>query len=235
MPIRKTRQSREEKKRCLARLQQLEREGIDVGIFDKLVEELRPVEITVGHGPMTSVFDLPSGCVGYEVWVSMVGLEPVEGEIELATDYDDQIMLENFDQRKETWYLGRRSYHRTEVLNPFLDPCLRFRSRGHRFEGTILATGLAPIPPEYCDKKLAPLKLIFRDQFGHEFTEQAELYVDRSAKRVLSTARKNRLRDDGGLAVPADMITRHRRAPGDSVGLPETKPDLGKPVCDSVE
>jgi hypothetical protein len=64
------------------------------------------------------------------------------------------------------------------------------RSRGQRFEGTILATGLVPIPPEYGDRKLAPLKLIFRDQFGHEFTELAVLCVDRSAKRELTTVRE---------------------------------------------
>jgi hypothetical protein len=172
--------------RYLARLHQLQREGIDVEIPEEWIEACRSVDVTIAHGPMSLVFDLPRGGVGYAVWLNMTSLQRVELEIELQTDFDDQIVLLDFDGHDPICNLGWLKYYRTEVLNHIVNPYVRFRRPGQRLEGTILATGSMPIPPEYSQGMWMPLKVTFTDQFRNEFDQRAELYVDRSAKREIS-------------------------------------------------
>ena len=49
-------------------------------------------------------------------------------------------------------------------------------------EGTILATGLQPIPATYRTGMRVGVRLTFADSLGHEIDVEAKLYVNRTAK-----------------------------------------------------
>src|SRR5204863_1242236 len=122
------------------------------------------------------------GVTIYEVWLSALARRPVEIlDIDLETDFDADIVLENRDLGGEYWHLGGRIYPESTLLNPRFDPTLQFRHTGKRVEGILLATGLAPIPPEFRQGQSVPASLKFCDANCHTFKVQTTLYVDRTA------------------------------------------------------
>jgi hypothetical protein len=150
---------------------------------DGLEEELQSLDIFLPRGPTATVFGTSRGATVYEVWLSMVARRPTELRyLDMCTDFDDEIVLENRDIGGEFWHLGGKVYREHTLLNPLLSDDLRFSRPGKQFQGILLATGLAPIPAEFRHGQSVPLKLQFTESDGFRFTVQAELYVDHTAK-----------------------------------------------------
>jgi hypothetical protein len=164
-------------RRCL---REMYREGIDVDNPQDSPEDAPALAVTVIGGLVSLIFNLPSGLAGYAVFLRLVawkGLIMLE-QCEIATEFDDQIELECFDLTGPICTLGQCSHPAAEVLNDNFP--LKFRQRGHRVEGWILATGLQPIPKEYVQGMMLPFKLSLWDQFGDEIGVESSLSVDRS-------------------------------------------------------
>lgn len=195
-------------------LRQLHASGIDIP--DGLLEDSRALDITVGQGPASSVFDSSRG-IFYAVWVRLVAEQPctVLG-CRMRTDWDDHIVLRSFDEERRVCMLGSLSFTREEVLNHRIENVLRFERRGDWFEGMILANGLRPIPEKYLDGASVPFQLIFEDVFGEEIIYTAKLFVARTQREWLPEQRGT------GLYGPRRSgESRRLAAPGN---LPRAKP-----------
>jgi hypothetical protein len=168
-------------------LRQLHASGIDIP--DGLLEDSCALDITVGQGPATSVFDSSRG-IFYAVWVRLVAERPCTLlGCRLRTDWDDHIVLRSFDEERRVCMLGSLSFTREEVLNQQIEKALRFERRGDWFEGMILANGLRPIPEKYPDGASVPFQLIFEDVFGEEIIHTAKLFVARTQREWLPEQR----------------------------------------------
>ena len=182
MPTRKHHLNKAEQAKYLMTLRQLEASGIEIP--DGLLEDSRALDITVGRGPASSVFDSSRG-VFYAIWVRLVAEQPCTLlGCRMRTDWDDHIVLRSFDEERRVCSLGPLSFAREEVLNQRIENTLRFERRGDWFEGMILANGLRPIPEKYLDGASVPFQLIFEDVFG-EIHEAANLVVARTHRERL--------------------------------------------------
>jgi len=190
MPYRRARLTRAETLSHFESLSELERAGIEIGMGEGLDEQLQSLDIFVPRGPTATVFGTSRGATVYEVWLSMVARRPTELRyLDMCTDFDDEIVLENRDIGGEFWHLGGKVYPERTLLNPLFSDDLRFSRPGKQFEGILLATGLAPIPAEFCHGQSVPLKLHFTESDGFRFTVEAELYVDHTARPQASARR----------------------------------------------
>jgi hypothetical protein len=189
MPIRKLRLNRAEQARQLISVQALYAAGVDIEISEELLENSRALDITVARGPASSVFDSLRGTF-YAVDTCMVAKRPCTlFGCRMSTDWDDHIVLRNFDDYRPLCRLSSLDYPRAEVLNHRIENGLRFDRRGDWFEGVILANGLRRIPEKYLDGAIVPFQLTFVDEFGEEISEDAKLFVDRTAKPVRPAGR----------------------------------------------
>jgi len=188
-----------EYRRCL---REMRAEGIDVNSPDDSLEDVPSLDITVVGGPVSLIFNLPSGLAGYAIWLRFVARKSgliLPEQCEITTKFDDQIVLECFDPGGPDCRLGQCRHQKSEVLNDRFP--LIFHRRGQMVEGVILATGLKPIPNNYLQGMTVPSRLTFWDQFGNESGMEAELYVDRSTKaRPKWVRRKNSLRGPAGIS-----------------------------------
>ena len=190
MPIRKPHLNRAEQALYHAAAQELHSAGLDVDVPG--VQDSHFLDVAVAGGPATGAFDLPNAGVGYAICVRLVAMRSglILSHYQIRTKWDDQISPLNFDERSPVCKLGWFTYSRDEVLNQHLDNSLQFHYRGQVIEGTILAMGLQPIPEMYRTGASVPFEINFADSLGHEIGVEAELYVDRTAKRKNATARK---------------------------------------------
>lgn len=183
MPTRRPRLSRKDEAAYRLCLQEMQAEGIDVDIPDQVPEHVPPLNISVIGGLATLIFNLPSGLAGYVIKLRLVARKSgliLPDECRITTKFDDQIVLETFDQRLPLSKLGQCEYPTAEVLNDRFP--LKFHHRDRMIEGVILATGLEPIPKEYVQGMRMSFKVAFEDQFGNEISAEGELSVDRSTK-----------------------------------------------------
>jgi hypothetical protein len=186
MPIRKSRLSRQEEAEYLGCLQHLQAEGLDVEIPEKWRKNAEAVDIEVGAPLGNMVFDLSSGGIGYyAVWLRLVAMRPriILPDYDITSDFDDQILLLNIDERNPVCQLGGLVFERREILNSHIENGIRFRHRGDTVEGWLLASGLRPIPQQYREGTRVPFQLTFRDQFKQETGVHAVLSVLRSRKQ----------------------------------------------------
>ena len=100
-----------------------------------------------------------------------------------------EISLLNFDEGSPICRIGWLTYSRSELLNQGFDNSLRFHYRGQMIEGTILAMGLQPIPAAYRTGMRVPFQLKFADPLGRQIDVEAELYLERMAKRKNAVVR----------------------------------------------
>ena len=135
---------------------------------------------------------MPNSGVGYAIYVSLVARQAplILPEYQIKTDWDDQIALVQIDERGPTCKLGWLEYPRSEILNQGFENFLRFHYCGQMLEGTILATGVRPIPPAYRTGAQVPFRLRLADPLGHEIGVEGALYVQRKRRMPLC---------DGGL------------------------------------
>ena len=167
-----------EYRRCL---REMRAEGIDVNSPDDSLEDVPSLDITVVGGPVSLIFNLPSGLAGYAIWLRFVARKSgliLPEQCEITTKFDDQIVLECFDLGGPDCRLGQCRHHKSEVLNDRFP--LLFHRRGQMVEGVILATGLKPIPKEYVQGMTVPFQLTVCDQFRNEISVEYKLSVDRS-------------------------------------------------------
>jgi hypothetical protein len=214
MPTRKPHLNKAEQAKYLLTLRQLQASGIEIP--NGLLEDSRALDITVGQGPATSVFDSSRG-IFYAPWVRLVAEQPCTLlGCRMRTDWDENIVLRSFDEERRVCRLGPLSFAREEVLNQRIENGLRFERRGDWFEGMILANGLRPIPEKYLDGASAPFQLIFEDVYGDEIIETARLFVVRTHRERLPEQRGT------GLYGPRRSAeSRRLAAPGN---LPRAKP-----------
>ena len=104
-----------------------------------------------------------------------------------------------------SWSLHREQLHRLELVVSKVklfhrehpgNQCrpsnqhLRFHYRGQLIGRTILAMGLRPIPATYRTGVRIPFQLTFGDPLGQKIEVEAELHVDRIAKKKNATVRR---------------------------------------------
>jgi hypothetical protein len=182
MPTRKPHLNRAEQARYLMTLRQLQASGVEIP--DDLLENSRPLNITVASGPASWVFDSSRGTF-YAISVRLVAEQPCTLlGCRMRTDWDEHIVLRSFDEERQVCRLGPLSFAREEVLNQRIENGLRFDHRGDWFEGMILANGLRPIPEKYLDGASVPFRLIFEDVFGEEIREAGDPHARRTTPRT---------------------------------------------------
>ena len=201
MPIIKRSLTRAEMASHLARANQLRAMGVDIEMPEEWQQNSCPIGVVVGGVPASVVFEVPSGLVGYVVWLRLVARSRVTLiDCRLTAHWDDAITLETFDERSPICRFSGLEYPRSEVLNARLENSLRFHYRGQMVEDMILASGLKRIPDSYRTGMIAPLQITFIDSLEHETSVEANLYVDRTAKRK-NTALRPR---SSGLYAPLE-------------------------------
>jgi hypothetical protein len=215
----------------------LQADGLDFEIPEELPENSRALDITVAGGPVSWVFESSRGTVFYVIEVRLVAERPdTLLYCRIRTDWDNHIVLRSFDDYRPLCRLGSLDYPRAEVLNHRIENGLRFDRRGDWFEGMILAHGLRPIPEKYHDGAIVPFQLTFEDVFGEEISEDAKLFVDRTAKPVWPAGRgtglygPRRSSESGRLAAHGCMRSTPRHPAvtdygDDAVVLPQDRED----------
>jgi hypothetical protein len=199
MPIQKRHLNVAEQAKYRVAIEELRSAGLDVDIPEECFSESCLLDVTVAASPATFVFDLPTGGVGYAIFLRLVARKCplILSHCKIATSWDNQIVLMNFDQESLIFRLGWLTFSRNEVLNQGFGNSLRFHHRGQMIEGTILASGLQPIPEAYRTGMRVPFQLTLSDTLGHEIDVEAKLHVHRKAKRKNAP-----LRVGGGLYEP---------------------------------
>jgi hypothetical protein len=190
MPITKSRLNKIEQGRYLACLKELRAGGCDVEIPSRWLEDSRTLDIIIRRDGSTEVVEGSPGVVVYAVSTRLVARKPyvVLTDCACETEWDDQIVLNSFQQQKSIYRLGRRQYPSWEVLNDRIENSLQFTHQGQVVEGVILFVGIKPIPEHYCLGMSAPFKLTFLDQFADEIEIESELFVNRETKRKTADA-----------------------------------------------
>ena len=140
--------------------------GVKIQIREEWRESARApdktLDIAVGGGLATFVFDLTAGRAGYVISVRLVGRAlGTLLDCRLTTSWDDDIVLASFDDEGDPMCrLGLLEYPRSQVLNLRIQNSLRLQ-RGQMIEGVILATGVNPIPKAYRHGQIVPITLAF--------------------------------------------------------------------------
>ncbi|MGC2183852.1 MAG: hypothetical protein WA637_11260 [Terriglobales bacterium] len=187
--------------------------GVKIQIREEWRESARALDktldIAVGGGLATFVFDMMAGCAGYVISVRLVGqaLGTVL-DCRLTTSWDDEIVLASFnDEGDSMCRLGLLQYPRDQVLNLRIQNSLRFQ-RGQMIEGVILATGVNPIPEAYRHGLIVPITLALLDQNENQVRETADLFVDRLSKpKNKFVPRKTGLFDRGRIVPTREPVT----------------------------
>ena len=212
MPIVKRSLTRSEMAAHLARDEKMFATGVNIQIREEWRESARALDktldIAVGGGCATFVFDLTAGRAGYVISVRLVGqaLGTVL-DCRLTTSWDDDIVLASFNDEDSMCRLGLLQYPRSQVLNLRIQNSLRFQ-RGQMIEGVILATGVNPIPEAYRHGKIVPINLAFLDQNENQVREAADLFVDRLWKpKHKFVPRNTGLFDRGRIVSTREPVT----------------------------
>ena len=213
----------------LARAEKMVAAGVKIQIREEWRESARApdktLDIAVGGGLATFVFDLTAGRAGYVISVRLVGRAlGTLLDCRLTTSWDDDIVLASFDDEGDPMCrLGLLEYPRSQVLNLRIQNSLRLQ-RGQMIEGVILATGVNPIPKAYRHGQIVPITLAFLDQNENQIRETADLLVDRLWKPKHKFApRKTGLFDRGRVFPTQEPVTSQKDS-----SLPQVPKNLAK-------
>jgi hypothetical protein len=175
--------SQEKEARYADRLRQLHAEGIDVELPEELEDNSRALDIQLAPPSESIVYEPSRGGIYYAIPVRLLGLQSglTLTDVDVTTDWNDQIVAESFDSGSRIYRLGQQEYRSCEVLNQKIESNLPLR-RGQIVEGWILASGVRPIPPQYRNCFTAPFKVTFFDQFGCEHPADGTLSLLRRSR-----------------------------------------------------
>ena len=191
MPIKKTRLTREERASFLLRAQELQAAGLECQIPNEMQENFHDLDIFVAPREGNILCELPSGVTAYAIWVRLTALRNnlrLEN-CRIMSDWDPESIA--LCQNQKGVYRIGQAVHLTqeETINQRIENGLKFHHRGDVAEGWLIASGLRPIPDMYRDWMITKLSLTFTDQFGRDYTEQAQANLQRSG-----TSKDSRLR-----------------------------------------
>ena len=194
MPYLKRQLTRSEMQSDLAQAQRMRARGVEIEIPPEWLD-CEPLIIRTGDDHTTLAFDNRDGSAAYAIWVQLVARTPITLlDCEITSPLDDQIVLASFFENGQFCKFGWMEFPQRQVLNSRLENGLSLR-RDQMVEGTILASGLRPIPAAYPHGAHLPCTLSFFDQYGNEIiSRQVAVCADRTWK-----SRKVIAVPDGGL------------------------------------
>jgi len=157
----------------------------------------------------------------YAIFVKLIALRSnirVENyRIVSAWDSESIVLCGN---ERGLYAVGALSFTEDEALNHRIEKGLHFHRRGDVVEGWLVASGLRPIPREYRNWQITPLSLTFTDQFGDDYSAQAEATLERSA--TLTNSVSPRRKSPGLFEIGGDLKNKVRSG--------EVPTNLGKGV-----
>jgi hypothetical protein len=193
MPFKKRQLTRAEMQSDLVRAQRMRERGVNLQIPQEW-SECEPLIIRTGDDHKTLAFDGKNGSAAYAIWVQLVAREPITLlDCQISSQLDDQIVLASVLEDGQFYKYGPLEFPKRQVLNTRLENGLSL-GRGQVIEGTILASGLRPIPAAYRHGYHLPCTLVFYDQYGREISRPISVCADRTWK-----SRKVIPLSDGGL------------------------------------
>ena len=156
--------------------------GIEMKIPPEWLE-CAPVIIRTGDENSAEVFDPRKGVsAAYAIAVQLVARQRITlMDCRITTDWDDEILLANPTESNQLYLFGGREFPKREVLNHRLEDPLPL-GRGQVVEGTILASGLRPIPDYYDHGSRLSCILAFIDSDENEISQKVPLYANRAWK-----------------------------------------------------
>jgi hypothetical protein len=188
--MRKRRLTRAEEREYLDYARIMREEGIPLEIPSEWVKHAFPLDIAIAPPPDNQVFERDRGGLSYSVYVRLLSEDRLIVEhVAIATDWDDQIALEEFNRSYPIGMYGYPPLSWEEVLNSRIEKGLKFARPGQLAQGFILARGGTEFPKGYKTGQWVPFTLSLYDQYGNKVEKRGYLDVQRSARR----ARKLRL------------------------------------------
>jgi len=184
MPVKRTQLSREQKARYLARAQELRAAGLDCEVPGEWHESSCGLDIFVAPPEGNILCELPNGVTAYAIYVHLVSLRSnfrVEN-CGIVSDWDSESIVLCSNQGGLYSVGSACEFTEHDALNPRLEEGLHFHHVGDVAEGWVVANGLKPIPDRYRNWMITKISLTFTDQFGHDYSAQAEATLQRSAR-----------------------------------------------------
>jgi hypothetical protein len=195
MPINKTRLSREEEARYLARAQELRSAQVKCEVPDEWQQNFHDLDIFVAAPAGNILCELSSGVTAYAIWAQLIALRSnlrLEN-CAIMSDWDSESIVLCQSERGLYRVGSACQFTEANVLNHRIENGLHFHHRGDIAEGWVVASGYTPIPEKYRDWMVTKLSLTFTDQFGHDYSAHAEAALQRSSclKNSVSRVRKS--------------------------------------------
>lgn len=217
MPTKKSRLSRAERAKYLARAEDLQAGQVNCEIPDDWRENSHDLAIVVGEPEGNFLCELSSGVTAYAIWVRLVAMRSrlrLEN-CAIVSDWDsDSIVLSQCE--RGLYRVGNvLEFNEGEVLNHQIENGLRFHDRGEVAEGWLVANGLKPIPHKYRSWTRAEISLTFYDQFGNCHSDLGQAFVERSARVKESVSRVCRSTNRSTNRLEGD-------SPENAIWVPET-------------
>ena len=146
-----------------------------------------------GTLPETSVFDLKSGGSGYMLSVAIHNdstrrIRLYEFRSEMLWHDTEFRWLDDprrASPRKYTYSFppsDSLEFERDVVLNHYIGGAGQLNP-GASIEGLLLGMGESPIPYEYRDRQLLPMRLLVLDRGGRQYASHFKLYVSRRSRK----------------------------------------------------
>jgi hypothetical protein len=210
----KSRSTKTKEARYLTCLEELRAGGCDVEMPCESLQQVCDLDILVGGRLSSLAVESPTGGVHYAIWTRIVARRagPILLDCQIETPWDDQIILQSFQEKGPIYRLGSLRYPAKEVLNDKIENHLRFNYRGALVEGVILFPGLRPIPASCLDGISVPFKLTFLNQFEEEMSVESELLVERRAKpKSVETRRRSGLYEPARQNLQSSVLSPERK------------------------
>lgn len=207
-------------------LQQLCSEGIDPGEdaeFPVSAEELCPIEIGRGSD-VCVVHDRPPV---YAISLRIVAREQINlADVYITTPWGECLGLADVKNENERCRVGPLSFWTRDVLNArFINP-VRLNG-GQVLEGTIVAHGSRPIPPEMTEVGV-PVQVTVEDSLRRTAHADIRLMVDGKSRQLAAEIARAQARQ-AARALPGSEESSGRSAaePPDSVAGSRTGEEAG--------
>lgn len=195
MPVKKTQLNRQEQARYLVRVQELQAAGLDCELPNELPETSNDLDIRVAPHSGNLLCQLSTGVTWYAIQAQLVSLRSnlILENFDIASGWDSELIAACANAKRLYGDRAAFDFTEKETLNHKIENGLHFHDRGDVAEGWLVASGHKLIPEKFRDRMITKLSITFTDQFGYEYSAQAEASLLRSAhlKRSGSRLRKS--------------------------------------------